>query len=128
MEKNTKILIGIGAVIAAYLILKPKVAVATTITTTTPTIPQTTYKDPCPPPLDCVSNSNIEKIKAAVMPKDYVECPEGFTYTIAGNYGGHDISAGCYPTPSKEVLVDHDPMWGQDMNLILKNITTNQTL
>jgi hypothetical protein len=28
MEKNTKILIGVGAVIAAYLILKPKKAIA----------------------------------------------------------------------------------------------------
>ena len=30
MEKNTKILLGVGAVIAAYLILKPKKAVAQT--------------------------------------------------------------------------------------------------
>jgi hypothetical protein len=31
MEKNTKILLGLGAVIAAYLILKPKKAIAQTI-------------------------------------------------------------------------------------------------
>jgi hypothetical protein len=30
MEKNTKILIGVGAIIAAYLILKPKKAMANT--------------------------------------------------------------------------------------------------
>jgi hypothetical protein len=30
MEKNTKILLGVGAVIAAYLILKPKEAIAQT--------------------------------------------------------------------------------------------------
>jgi UDP-N-acetylmuramyl pentapeptide synthase len=34
MEKNTKILLGLGAVIAAYLILKPKKAVVTPVTTT----------------------------------------------------------------------------------------------
>jgi hypothetical protein len=103
MKKNTKILLGLGAVIAAYLILKPKKAVAQTTVVT-----DTTNSD--------------KVIKAEVMPKDYVECPEGFTYTMAGNYGGHNISAGCYPTPSN-VPVDHDPMWGQDMSLILKNIT-----
>ena len=107
MEKQTKILLGVGAVIAAYLILKPKKAAQTAVVTDT--------------------NTSDKVIKAAVMPKDYVECPEGFTYQMAGNYGGHNISAGCYPTPSN-VLVDHDPMWGQDMSLILKNITTNQTL
>jgi hypothetical protein len=109
MEKQTKILLGVGAVIAAYLILKPKKVVAQTAVV-------------------IGTNTSDKVIKTAVMPKDYVECPEGFTYTMAGNYGGHNISAGCYPTPSKIVLVDHDPMWGQDMSLILKNITTNQTL
>ena len=110
MEKQTKILLGVGVVIAAYLILKPKKAVAQKEVVTD-------------------TNTSDKVIKAAVMPKDYVECPEGFTYTMAGNYGGHNISAGCYPTPSNVLVeVDHDPMWGQDMSLILKNITTNQTL
>jgi hypothetical protein len=36
MEKNTKILLGIGAAIAAYLILKPKKAAAQTILDDTP--------------------------------------------------------------------------------------------
>jgi hypothetical protein len=33
MEKNTKILLGVGAIIALYLVLKPKKAIATTIVT-----------------------------------------------------------------------------------------------
>jgi hypothetical protein len=36
MEKNTKILLGVGAIIAAYLILKPKKAVAQTSLVSTP--------------------------------------------------------------------------------------------
>ena len=35
MEKQTKILLGVGAIIAAYLILKPKKAAAQTVTTYT---------------------------------------------------------------------------------------------
>jgi hypothetical protein len=37
MQKNTKILLGIGAVIAAYLILKPKKAIGQTPNVNTPT-------------------------------------------------------------------------------------------
>ena len=80
MEKQTKILLGVGAVIATYLILKPKVAVATTITTTTPTtkkvcpegqelVSMTCIMAPCPDV--CMPSINAEKIKAAVMPTNW---------------------------------------------------------
>ena len=87
MEKSTKILLGVGAVIAAYLILKPKVAVATTITTTTPTtkkvcpegqelVSMTCIMAPCPDV--CMPSINAEKIKAAVMPNRPCDAfPEG---------------------------------------------------
>jgi hypothetical protein len=80
MEKNTKILLGLGAVIAAYLIFKPKVAVVTTINTTTQTtkkvcpegqelVSMTCIMAPCPDV--CMPSIVQEKIKAAVMPIDW---------------------------------------------------------
>jgi hypothetical protein len=44
MNKETKILVGVGAVIAAYLILKPKKAVAQTNIVSTPKIVQSPSK------------------------------------------------------------------------------------
>jgi hypothetical protein len=56
MDKNTKILLGVGAVIAAYLILKPKKAVGQPVATT-------------PTPI----NKNVNDRLVG-------NCPEGFTY------------------------------------------------
>jgi len=44
MNKETKILVGVGAVIAAYLIFKPKKAVAQTYIVSTPKIVQSSSK------------------------------------------------------------------------------------
>ena len=78
MEKQTKILLGVGAIIAAYLILKPKKAVAPT---PAPIVDnKVTGGYPCPDgTIDynytdtgfmspCVGHG---KIKAAVMPADW---------------------------------------------------------
>ena len=48
MEKNTKILLGVGAVIAAYLILKPKKAVTSTAIKEEKPQPKVTGGYPCP--------------------------------------------------------------------------------
>ena len=56
MEKQTKILLGVGAVVAAYLILKPKKVM-------------TCIMAPCPDV--CMPSVVQEKIKAAVMPVDW---------------------------------------------------------
>jgi hypothetical protein len=56
MERNTKILLGVGAVIAAYLILKPKKAVGQPVANTSTPI-----------------NKNVNDRLVG-------NCPEGFTY------------------------------------------------
>lgn len=48
MERNTKILLGVGVVIAAYLILKPKKAVTSTTITEEKPQPKVTGGYPCP--------------------------------------------------------------------------------
>jgi hypothetical protein len=79
MEKQTKILLGLGAVIAAYLILKPKKDSAQTSVVTQNTkkvcpkgqelVRMTCIMAPCP---DVCMPSNLqEKIKAAVMPTNW---------------------------------------------------------
>jgi len=86
MKKNTKILLGLGAVIAAYLILKPKkVATQTSVVTqnTKKVCPEgqelvsmTCIMAPCPDV--CMPSIVQEKIKAAVMPNRPCDAfPEG---------------------------------------------------
>jgi hypothetical protein len=58
MEKQTKILLGVGAAIAAYLILKPKKAVAQTVT---------------PQP-----SNPVEVIQSGLLNNG--TCPDGYTY------------------------------------------------
>ena len=79
MEKQTKILLGVGAVVAAYLILKPKKVSAQTsvvIQNTKKVCPEgqelvsmTCIMAPCPDV--CMPSVVQEKIKAAVMPVDW---------------------------------------------------------
>ena len=61
MEKNTKILLGVGAVIALYLILKPKKAIATTIVTNpTPVGVGIVDYSPLPLPIDTRKKATVE--------------------------------------------------------------------
>jgi hypothetical protein len=61
MEKNTKILLGVGAIIALYLILKPKKAIATTIVTNpTPIGVGIVDYSPLPLPIDTRKKATVE--------------------------------------------------------------------
>jgi len=87
MEKNTKIILGIGAAIALYLILKPKTAAAQTDTATLPA----PLPDPVVDPLDPVRTDPIvvdqSKIDTDVIKTKDCEvrtynCKDWFSETI----------------------------------------------
>jgi len=77
MEKQTKILLGVGAVIAAYLILKPKKAAAQTSVAPTP----------APAPVPIVDNNRLSGT-----------CPDGYTYnSLVGCLPNKVIKAAVMP-------------------------------
>jgi hypothetical protein len=84
MEKQTKILLGLGAVIAAYIILKPKKAVAQT--------------DSAP---------EQRKVNTPWNTQDgYDPCANGFTYECAVSKGGGGVMG---PLPKNETKDPIDP-------------------
>ena len=96
MEKQTKILLGLGAVIAAYLILKPKIASQTNLGTLAPTTPINNW--------------------------DVLICPEGYTMAIFTESNENGVPSGTcalFETignttrPIKEESAKNNPYYGK---------------
>ena len=76
MEKQTKILLGVGAIIAAYLILKPKKMLAAA---------------PISPSEPIESAPEQRKVNTPWNTEGYDPCANGFTYECAVSRGGGGV-------------------------------------